>query len=218
MKKWLKVLFVSSALALMGVLAYTGTSRGYTRVCAEGEETSEVVEEPVAEQEDEKGWAKNAYETYIVPLFAGVSITSIGSLLGCFLITFLKNKELNKKLLAIKEEADKREAQANEKLLLAEQKLAEVTEILLTVRELAKVIIEDHALNKEIKREVIEKLTLITQIIEKNGQDISKINKLQEVIALLVQLEAKVSLQATEVIKSGIVDDVNKILQLVKSI
>ena len=217
MKKWLKVLFVSGALAVTGVLACTGTSRGYTRVCAEGEETSEVVEEPVSNEENEK-WAKQAWETYVVPLFASVSLTSIGSLVGCFLITLLKNKQLNKKLIAMQEEADRREEKANEKLLLAEQKLAEVTEILQTVRELAKIIIEDHALNKEIKREVIEKLTLITQVIEKNGQDISKINKLQEVIALLVQLEAKVSLQATEVIKSGIVDDVNKILQLVKSI
>lgn len=215
MKKWLKVLFVSSALALMGVLAYTGTSRGYTRVCAEGEETSEVVEEP---QQEEKGWVKNAYETYIVPIFASVSITSIGSAVACIVTTVLKNKQLDKKLIAIQEEANRREAEAREKLVKAETVLAEVTEMLGAVHEMHDTIMADSELSKETKQYLKDKVNFILKKIEENSNDIAKIDKLHEVVGLLVQLQSKVALQSTEVVKSGIIDDVNKILQLVKSI
>lgn len=218
MKKWSKLLFVAGALVLTSACfasAYASTSRGYVRVNAEGEETSEVVEQP---QEEQESWIKKSYETYIVPLLSGVSITSIVSAVACIATTVLKNKQLDKKLLALQSECDRRIEQADEKYRQAEAKLAEVTEILQTAREVFKIIIENDAINKETKKVVTEKLLQIVGAIDKQGEDIHKIGKLQEIVGLLVQLQSKVAMQSAEVVKSGIVDDVNKILQLVKSI
>lgn len=218
MKKWSKVLFVAGALVLTSACfasAYASTSRGYVRVSAEGEETSEVVEQP---QEEQESWIKKSYETYIVPLLSGVSITSIVSAVACILTTVLKNRQLDKKLLTLQTECDRRIEQADEKYRQAEAKLAEVTEILQTAREVFKIIIENDAINKETKKVVTEKLLQIVGAIDKQSKDIGKIGKLQEVVGLLVQLQSKVAMQSAEVVKSGIVDDVNKILQLVKSI
>ena len=218
MKKWSKVLFVAGALVLTSACfasACASTSRGYVRVSAEGEETSEVVVQP---QEEQESWIKKSYETYIVPLLSGVSVTSIVSAVACILTTVLKNKQLDKKLLAMQAECNRRIEQADEKYRQAEAKLAEVTEILQINREIYKIILENDAINKDVKKIVLEKLSLMTSIVEKQGQDISKIGKLQEVVGLLVQLQSKVAMQSAEVVKSGIVDDVNKILQLVKSI
>ena len=218
MKKWSKVLFVAGALVLTSACfasAYASTSRGYVRVSAEGEETSEVVEQP---QEEKESWVKKSFDTYVVPLLSGVSLTSIVSAVACIVTTIIKNKQLDKKLLTLQEEDNKRRAEADAIYQSANEKLAEATEILQTVRETYRIILENDVINKETKKIVLEKLAFMSSELEKQSKDVKKVEKLQEVIGLLVQLQSKIALQTTEAVKSGVVDDVNKILQLVKSI
>lgn len=219
MKKWLKTLFISCALVLTGacfVSAYASTSRG---VYAEGEETSEpvVVEEEPAE-EPKENWVKQTYDTYVVPLFASVSITSIGSAIICIVATALKNKELNKKLLAMNEAFQERMEEANRKSMLAEEKLAEATEMLALAREGYALIKESDALNKETKEFLVSNVNFILNKLEENSKEIAKIEQFKRVLALLVQLQTKVAKQSQEIVKSGIVDDVNEIVALVKEL
>lgn len=227
MKKWLKTLFISCALVLTGacfVSAYTSTSRGVMPLYAEGEETSEPVveeepaEEPVEEAEEKENWVKQAYDTYIVPLFAGVSATSVVSAVVCIVATVLKNKELNKKLLAMNENFNAQKQEADKKLALAEEKLAEATEMLALAREGYALIKENDAINKETKKFLVDNMNFILKKIEENSNEVAKIEKVQKVLSLLVQLDAKVAKQSQEVVKSGIIEDVNELIALVKAI
>lgn len=226
MKKWLKVLFISCAVVLTGAClasAYAGTSRGVMPVFAEGEveETSEPAEaeEPVETEEptvveaeeDKEGFIKKSYETLVVPLLSGVSITSILSAVVCVAMAVVKNKQLDKKLITISEEA-------SEKYNQAQEKLKEVTEILKTILEVDALVKEEKVINTEIKNCITEQMAGIVDTINQNAKQVAKIDKLQQSVALLVQLEAKVARQSQEVVKSGIIEDINMITQLMKDI
>lgn len=236
MKKWLRVLFVTCALVLTGTcitLAYVSESRGgYAPLCAE-EESSEVIEEssepeeePVVEEEQpvvveegqeeaKESWVENKFNTFVVPLLSGVSITSVVSALVCILMTLLKNRSLDKKLLEVNKEAEKRKAEADDVYKKANDKLLEVTEVLKLIREVSKDVAEDNALNREVKEYVKKSLSSMLSMIEENNKEVVKIEKIKSVLAILVQLEAKVAKQSSEVIKSGIIEDINKLTMLI---
>ena len=128
MKKWRNLLFVTLGLAFAVGFNSACASKQAVVVHAEGEETTSevVVEEQPAEEEN---WFQKNYETYIVPLLSGVSITSILSTFVTFVFTIVKNKKLDQKVLAITEKA-------NEKYQQAEEKLVEVKEILRVINEI----------------------------------------------------------------------------------
>ena len=211
MKKWRNLIFVALGLALTVGFSCACSSKQAVMVRAEDGETTEVVtEEPQAEEEKED-WAKKSYETFIVPLLSGVSLTSVASLVGAIAITVIKNKKLDKKIIEITE-------RANEKYNQAEEKLVKVTEILTEVNEIYLLVQNSDKLNGETKALIEQKVQYMVTVIDEDHTRIAKVDDLIKITALLVQLEGKVAKQSAEVVKSGIVDDINEIIGLVKKL
>ncbi len=178
-------------------------------VRAEGEETTEVA--PAEEQpaEDNEGWFKKNYETYIVPLLSGVSITSIVTMATTIIFTVVKNKKLDEKVVKITNEA-------NEKYNQAEEKLVEVKEILSEVHQIYELALKSDQLNNEVKNYIEQKTQYMVTVIDQDSERIGKIDDLIKVLTLLTQLETKVAKQSQEVVKSGIIEDIDEIIGIVK--
>ena len=210
MKKWRNLLFVTLGLAFSVGFSSACASKQAVVVHAEGEETTSevVVEEQPAKEEN---WFQKNYETYIVPLLSGVSITSILSTVVTFVFTIAKNKKLDQKVLAITEKA-------NEKYQQAEEKLVEVKEILRVINEIYQLTLNNEEVNNETKTFLKEKVQHMITVIDENSEKVNKIDDLTQILILLTQLQVKVSKQSAEIVKSGIVDDINEITQLVKKL
>ena len=209
MKKWRNLLFVTLGLAFFVGFTSACVSKQAVIVRAEGEETTEVVvEEQPAEEEN---WFQKNYETYVVPLLGGVSITSILSMIVTIVFTVIKNKKLDQKVLAISKKA-------NEKYQQTEEKLVEVKEILGEVHEIYQLTLNNEKVNSETKIFLKEKVKYMVTVVDKNSEKVNKIDNLVKVLTLLTQLQVKVYKQSAEIVKSGIIEDINEIAQLVKKL
>lgn len=160
-------------------------------------------EQPV----EEESWLKKNYETYVVPLLSGVSITSILSLIVTIVFTVIKDKKLDQKVLM-----------ANEKCQQAEEKLVEIKEILGEVHEIHQLTLNSEKVNTEIKTFLKEKVEYMVTVVDENSEKVNKIDDLSKILTLLTQLQVKVSRQSAEIVKSGIIEDINEIAQLVKKL
>lgn len=209
MKKWRNLLFVTLGLALVTGFTSACSSKQAVMVRAEGEETTEVVTE--GQPVEEENWFQKNYETYVVPLLSGVSITSILSMIVTIVFTVIKNKKLDQKVLTIAEKA-------NEKYQQAEDKLVEVKEILREVHEIYQLTLNNEKVNSEIKTFLKEKVEYMVAVVDENSEKVNKIDDLVKVLTLLTQLQAKVSRQSAETVKNGIIEDINEIAQLVKKL
>lgn len=167
-----------------------------------------IVEEQSVE---EKSWFQKNYETYVVPLLSGVSITSILSMVVTIVFTSVKNKKLDQKVLAITEKA-------NEKYQYTEDKLVEVKEILKEVHEIYQLTLNNEKVNSEAKTFLQEKVKYMVSVVDGNSEKVNKIDDLVKILTLLTQLQIKVSKQSAEIVKSGIIEDINEITQLVKKL
>ena len=64
----------------------------------------------------------------------------------------------------------------------------------------------------------LERYSVYDMPIDENSEKVNKIDDLTQILILLTQLQVKVSKQSAEIVKSGIVDDINEITQLVKKL
>ena len=194
MKKWQKItLFSALGLLLGGSIA--GGAWASKQAVEQGE--TEIVE--VAE-EGKTSWLKDKYQTFIVPLFASVSISSLATMAITIGLTVAKNKQLDQKVLII-------EQKASEKLVLAEEKLAEATKILGCVEK----IYEIGMSNKE-------QITHAVQVVDENARQVSKIEDLTKIVSLSAQIAIKQAQQSANSVKSGVAEELSEIQTLIKSL
>lgn len=155
----------------------------------------------------EEIWEKfeNWKETYLVPLLGGVSIASIISMIASILLTIIREKR-----------ATKRELQASEKFTQAQALIAKAYATIALVEEVFNHIKTQISQNDELRKEIEEKLTTLEKILSKNSRDIAKLNKIEPILKLLVQVQGKLALSNDSAITSGIVTDVNELVRLAK--
>lgn len=194
MKKWQKItLFSALGLLLGGSIA--GGAWASKQAVEQGEtEIAEVAEE------EKTSWLKDKYQTFIVPLFASVSISSLATMAITIGLTVAKNKQLDQKVLIIEEKA-------SEKLVLAEEKLAEATRILDCVEK----IYEIGMSNKE-------QITHAVQVVDENARQVSKIEDLTKIVSLSAQIAIKQAQQSANSVKSGVAEELSEIQTLIKSL
>lgn len=225
MKKWRKLMLGSFAL-MFGVAGLCACSANQAvLVGAEGEETSSSTEIAPPEESsssevttpseetttEEDNWFKKDYETFVVPLLSGVSITSLLSMVVTILFTFIKNKKLDQKVLLVTQKA-------NDKYQQCEEKLVEIKEILTQVHEIYEMVTKSEKINDETKTYLEEKVKYLVTVIDGNSERVNKIDNLVEIITLLAQLQTKIAKQSDDVVKSGIVEDIDEITTLVKKL
>lgn len=198
MKKW-RNLFLALGLALCIGAGACASKQAVVSVRAE--ETAEVAEE------EKEGWAKSAFENYIVPLFTIGTVTSIVSGAIGIIITVRKNKKLDDKIF-----------EANQKVVQATEIMKQCTAILETIKKILDIVQNSNQLTQEVKSFIEQKMSEALKVVNESKVEVLKIEKLSQAISLLTQLEAKVAKQSPEIIKSGIVEDINKITSLVKSL
>lgn len=194
MKKWQKItLFSALGLLLGGSIA--GGAWASKQAVEQGEaEIAEVAEE------EKTSWLKDKYQTFIVPLFASVSISSLATMAITIGLTVIKNKQLDEKVLEIKREAEENRRKA-------EEKLAEATEILGCVRK----IYEIGMSNKE-------QITHAVQVVDENARQVSKIEDLTKIVSLSAQIAIKQAQQSANSVKSGVAEELSEIQTLIKSL
>lgn len=206
MKKWRNLILATLGVACLASMGACLSKQSPAVVHAE-EATTEVVK--TEETEEKESWYKNALETYIVPLFASMSITAIVSVILTVGLTVAKNHQLDKKILKITE-------WANEKNTLAEQKLAEATQILSVINDVYQMVLSNETLTKEMKDFVAERMNYAVSVAEKCATKVNKMDDVVKVLALLTQLETIIAQQSPNAVKSGIVEKINEISVIVK--
>lgn len=220
MKKWGKLFLISAGLAVSVMCASAYASKQAVMVRAEDEITEPVVEEPEqpaeetsepTEKEQFEEWLKSSYQTYVVPLLGGISITSVMTLIITVVFTIIKNKGLDKKVIRITQEANTKYNEANEKY-------AECKEILVEVHQIYKLVVKSGEINEEAKAFIKEKMDYALTVVDASSAQVAKIDNLVKVVALLAQIESKVAKQSGEVVKSGIVEDINELSNLIKEV
>lgn len=206
MKKWLKLTFVATGLALLvGAGACACVSK--QAVVAHAEE--EIVE-PVVEEEqpaEENSWLQSVYYTYIVPILASICSVSLGSILVCVGTTIIKSKLLDKKLAEIDE-------RKNEILALAEKKYTETCEQLVEVQKYVTMAKEIYEYMK--KCEVLNER--MSQVVDKMWEKMGTLDKFYQANHLLIETVANVELKNPEAIKNGVAENFLRISEIVKSI
>lgn len=204
MKKGLKITMLCCALVLGGAglaSACVGTSTYATQdvlcVRAEGEEQSSEVTE-TQEIEEWKQKITEFKNTVLIPILGGVSITSVVSLVLTLVVNYIRGKKLDKKCVD------------------SEAKLAEATAILATITKIYNDVAEDKKINEETKTIISTQMKDLVEKIDANTNVIEKINKIEPILKLLVQLETKLAKANSDVIASGAMKDVSEITKLIK--
>ena len=202
-------LSIAMGLCVFGGVALTSTSKGMpvkaeeevtstTETVATSEETSETA---VVVSEEVETWTEklNTFkDTYLVPLLSGVSITSILSVIATFVFNVVKEKKLDKKLIE------------------SNTKLAEATAILATITKIYNDIAEDKKLNAETKQIISKTMNELVERFDVNNEKIAKVEKIEPILRLLVQLEVKIAKSSSDLIASGAIEDINEITKLIK--
>lgn len=144
-------------------------------------------------------------ETYLVPLLSGVSITTIVTLLINVVLTIVREKL-----------ARKRENTAREEHEHAEALIAQAYTVIALVKEVFENVRTQVLQNDALKQLVENKLIELEKILNKNSREISKINKIEPILKLLVQIQGKLALVSENAIASGITADINELIRLAK--
>ena len=220
MKKGLGLLLITAGVGF-AVFASANANKSYSVVYAEDEASEQTSVEDTATDETtetEENWFKKQWDTLVVPVLGGTMGVSLVAGILSVGITLVKNNSLDKKLLELQKKSDEVQEKAQQKYLEAQEKLIQVSEILSAVHTIYETVLKSGELNAEIKQVVVNKLGEISAKVNESAKKITKIDDLIKVNSLLVELEGKVAKQSKEIIKSGIAQDIEQIVNLVKSI
>ena len=192
------VLAFGLTLCGAGAISTVNTSVS-ARAVAEETETTPVVEETTTnEEENWKDKIIQFKDTILVPLLSGVSITSILSVVITIILNTIRGKKLDKKCIE------------------SEAKLAEATAILSTITKIYNDIADDKKINEETRTIIETQMTDLIEKINANNEKVAKIEKIEPILKLLVQLEIKLAKASSDVVASGAIKDVNEITKLIK--
>lgn len=169
-----------------------------TRAVAEETETIPAEETTPTEEESWKDKIVQFKDTILVPLLSGVSITSVLSIVITVVLNYIRGKKLDKKCIE------------------SEAKLAEATAILSTITKIYNDIADDKKINEETKAIIETQMNDLISKINSNNERVAKIEKIEPILKLLVQLEVKLAKASSDVVASGAIKDVNEIAKLIK--
>lgn len=206
MKK--KALFILPLVALLGVLAFNVKPMNYSVALAEentsevvaSEETSSsnIVDGVIGQGETIIANTRNAAEdllyTYVIPLFSGVSLTSLIAMAVSITLAVVNKKsngKIRKKMLDVVNTASNIILQAKNMREMAEKQYKET-------KELAKNVIEQ-------VNELIDSGKLIEE-------DIKKMLGIKDIMVALLEIEAKQLANDGNAVASGLAEDVNKLV------
>lgn len=144
-------------------------------------------------------------ETYLVPLLSGVSITTIVTLLINVILTIVREKR-----------ATKRENTASEEHEHAEALIAQAYAVIALVKDVFEHIKTQVLQNDALKQLIENKLNELEKLLNKNSREITKINKIEPILKILVQIQGKLALVNENAIASGITADINELIRLAK--
>ena len=170
------------------------------------------------EPSQEEDWFKAKWETYIVPLFGGVSLTAIVSFVATLLMNHFKTKRLDKKVEDMENGWLKKEERYNNLLVEADNKLLAIGQIATTMTNVYNLVLESNKVDTETKTYLQEKCDVLVTKINLVTDSTNKIDGLKRAIALQTQLFIKVAKTMPEAVKSGIINDLNKIAELVATL
>lgn len=207
MKKWRNLFLATIGFIFCGCCALACSSKQVGAVHAEGEVVEVVQEEE--QSKETKEWLKEKYETFIVPLLSGISIASVGSLLFTvvFLVTKTRLSEKRNRLI---------EARANEKYEQAQTTLLECKDILSKVNQVYELTCQVKTDNDTAKQFIEDKMKYMVAVIDKSSTQIGKVDDLIKVVTVSTQLQAKIAKQSPELVRSGIISDIDEVTNLVK--
>lgn len=213
MKKGIKIFGICLMLSAVG---FACSSKQARVAYALEDESSEIIEEPTdssvisesiveeptieeaTEGSDIEKWAKEKWETFVAPLVGGISVTAILSFVSTLFINWLKNKKLDKKLLEI----ESKKVELENKIIAVETTLATLA------------IIKDEV--GDVKTAVKSFLALSETKFNEIKEESVKLQKIEPILKLLIELEAKLAKTSQDAIKAGIVSDIKELERLVK--
>ena len=152
-------------------------------------------------------WLKNFFDTYLVPIIGSSSIVSVVSAIIVSVLSAIRKKELKKML----EKNNQINLQAQDNLKNSNNTLAKINEVKLLEEENIKI-------NTEINRVVNEKVEAIEKVVEDNNKKIERLDNVYEALKLLSQIQIKVAKSSKDVIKSGLVEDIQNLSNIIKKI
>lgn len=153
-------------------------------------------------------WFEEKWDTYIAPLFGGVSITAIVSAVLCFVLNHIKNKGFDKKISDMEKRALVREEEANKKLAMAQ-------ECLNSYKAMFELVKESNGIDKQTKEAIENGLKDMKEKIDNIDNKSDKLEGLKQAVACLAVILAKAVENSPELIKAGIVPEVNNLKQKV---
>lgn len=221
MKKSVKILIAS--VALLGVCAFTGaTNQNYIGVRAEGEESSEpvVVEEQPTEQEEVsiKDEITKFKDTFLIPLLSGVSLSSIGAFIWIIVSNKIERVSREKKTKAEEEKRSAEYKRIEERYQQTEEMLAKAQQLIAIAFEIKEAVLSSEKTSEQTLEYVQAKLVQFETKVKEIAGYTSKTDKIAKAIQLIGQIQVKLAKQSQNVIKSGLISDINEISQLLKEI
>ncbi len=219
MKK-LKVLF-ASMLALVGVGALS-SCRAQTQIVVKAEETTEVAEVAENVEEEDKSWWRVQWETYVAPLLTGISITSVVSVAFSIIFTIARKTALDKKYAEKDSEYQAKVADFEQKVHEAldglNERMQEVDMIKGVAENILNACLNEQEVNEATKAMIKETMEVLTAKVDENNVIVQKYQKIEPILQLLVQLEIKLAKSNKNNIANGVIDDIEEISKLIKSL
>lgn len=202
------LLFLIPIVALFGVLAFNVKPMNYSVALAE-ESTSEVVSSEETSSSNivdgvigqgetiianTKNAAGDLLYTYVIPLFSGVSLTSLIAMAVSITLAVI-NKKSNGKI--------------REKML---DVVNTASNIILQAKNMREMAEKQYKETKELAKNVIEQVNELIDSGKLIEEDIKKMFGIKDTMVALLELEAKKLANEGNAVASGLAEDVNKLV------
>lgn len=161
-------------------------------------------EPPITEgtSEDDATFWEGVYNTYLMPIFGTVTITSIASA-ALSIIVAVANRKSNKKNIV-----ETRESIAN--ALIVVNALASSVDILL------KAIQEGNTIAEETKQTFIDSVNVLLKNLALLMDKTQELTQFKPILITLSEIQGKIALASKELVAAGIGESVNVLVEQVK--
>lgn len=161
-------------------------------------------EPPITEgtSEDDTAFWEGVYNTYLMPIFGTVTITSIASA-ALSIIVAVANRKSNKKNIV-----ETRESIAN--ALIVVNALASSVDILL------KAIQEGNTIAEETKQTFIDSVKVLLKNLALLMDKTQELTQFKPILITLSEIQGKIALASKELVAAGIGESVNVLVEQVK--
>lgn len=187
-------LAAETALVVVAAETTEATEATETTETTEASETSELSERELIENEIRQWW-----ETYLLPVFSGVSIATILTALISIGVAVAnrKNNKISKKGI-------------NETIKLVDGAIGGIA---LLIDELT----TTNKISAETRKTFIETTTALNLKVAELTNKTEELMKLKEIVATLAEIQTQIAMANKEFVKSGIANEVSKLNEQIKS-